>query len=227
MSPLSDQQLKYLNAFAKSCRRSVLQMVTNAQSGHPGGSLSTLDYLALLYVMRVAKSNEPVVVSHGHVSPAVYSVLAELGVIPKDRVIETFRKSTDIYEGHINRKVNGVWYGTGPLGIGSSVAAGFAMADKIRGEQEKVFLMMGDGEQDEGQIYETINFAASQKLNNLIAFIDYNQVQLTDSVAKIMPLILRVIIKRQAGRYLKLMVMIFRKCGEFCKRRWKLQMLHL
>ncbi len=188
MSPLSDEQLKYLNAFAKSCRRSVLQMVTNAQSGHPGGSLSTLDYLALLYVMRVAKSNEPVVVSHGHVSPAVYSVLAELGVIPKDRVIETFRKPSDIYEGHVNRKINGIWYGTGPLGIGASVAAGFAMADKIRGEMQKVFLLMGDGEQDEGQIYETINFAASHKLNNLIAFIDYNQVQLTDSVAKIMPL---------------------------------------
>ncbi len=188
MSPLSDQQLKYLNAFAKSCRRSILQMVTNAQSGHPGGSLSTLDYLTLLYVMRVAKSNEPVVISHGHVSPAVYSVLAELGVIPKDRVIETFRKPSDIYEGHVNRKIKGIWYGTGPLGIGSSVAAGFAIADKISGKSEKIFLLMGDGEQDEGQIYETMNFASTHKLNNLIAFVDYNKVQLTDSVAKIMPL---------------------------------------
>lgn len=188
MSPLSDEQLKYLNAFAKSCRRSILQMVTNAQSGHPGGSLSTVDYLALLYVMRVAKSNEPVVVSHGHVSPAVYSVLAELGVIPKDRVIETFRKPVDIYEGHVNRKIKGIWYGTGPLGVGSSVAAGFAMADKIQGKDEKIFLLMGDGEQDEGQIYETMNFAVAKGLKNLIAFVDYNQVQLTDSLEKIMPI---------------------------------------
>lgn len=191
MSPLSEQQLKYLNAFSKSCRRSILQMVTNAQSGHPGGSLSSLDFLALLYVERISKTNEPVVVSHGHISPAVYAVLAELGVIPKDKVIEGFRRPDDIYEGHVNRAVKGIWYGTGPLGVGASVAAGFAVADKIRSgidASQKVFLLMGDGEQDEGQIYETMNFASGHKLNNLIAFIDYNRVQLTDSLAKIMPI---------------------------------------
>lgn len=188
MSPLSDQQLKYLKAFAKSCRRSILQMVTNAQSGHPGGSLSCVDYLTLLYVMRVAKTNDPVVVSNGHISPAVYAVLAELGVIPKERVIETFRKPTDIYEGHVNRKIKGVWYGTGPLGIGASVAAGFALSDMLTKRDEKVFLLMGDGEQDEGQVYETMHFAAKYKLSNLIAFVDYNKVQLTDSLEKIMPI---------------------------------------
>lgn len=188
MSPLSDQRLKYLNAFAKSCRRSILKMVTNAQSGHPGGSLSCIDYLTLLYVTRVSKTNEPVVVSNGHISPAVYSVLAELGVIPKERVIKTFRTPSDIYEGHVNRKIRGVWYGTGPLGIGASVAAGFALSDLLTKRGRKIFLLMGDGEQDEGQIYETMHFAAKYKLSNLVAFVDYNKVQLTDSLEKIMPI---------------------------------------
>ncbi len=185
---LTSDQLAFVKSFAKSCRRSILEMVTNAQSGHPGGSLSCIDYLSLLYTMRVAESNEPVVVSNGHISPAVYSVLAELGVIPKQRVIETFRKPVDIYEGHVNRKVPGVFYGTGPLGVGASVASGFALGEKLRGSKEMVFLLMGDGENQEGQAYEMMNFASKYGLNNLLLFVDYNQVQLSDSLAEIMPI---------------------------------------
>jgi transketolase len=185
---LSMDPIAFLKAFSKSCRRSILEMVTNAQSGHPGGSLSCIDYLSLLYVTRLAESNEAIVVSNGHISPAVYSVLAELGVIPKQRVIETFRKPDDIYEGHVNRKIPGVFYGTGPLGIGASVAAGMAVANQVQKKNERVFLLMGDGENQEGQAYEMMNFAAKYKLSNLILFIDYNQVQLTDSLAEIMPL---------------------------------------
>lgn len=184
---LTSDQLAFVKVFAKSCRRSILQMVTNAQSGHPGGSLSCIDYLSLLYVLRLAESNEPIVVSNGHISPAVYSVLAELGVIPKERVIEHFRRADDIYEGHVNRKVPGVFYGTGPLGVGASVASGFAVAEKLKGSDEMVFLLMGDGEQQEGQAYEMMNFAAKEKLGNLLLFVDYNEVQLTDSLESIMP----------------------------------------
>lgn len=180
--------LPFLQAFAKSCRRSILEMVTNAQSGHPGGSLSCIDYLTLLYTQRIAESNEPVVVSNGHISPAVYSVLAELGVIPKDRVIQTFRKPDDIYEGHVNRRIPGVWYGTGPLGIGASVAAGMAVGEQLLKRDGFVFLLMGDGENQEGQVYEMMNFAAKYKLGNLIAFMDWNEVQLSDSLENIMPL---------------------------------------
>ncbi len=185
---LTENQIAFLKAFSKSCRRSILEMVTNAQSGHPGGSLSCIDYLSLLYVMRLCESNEAIVVSNGHISPAVYSVLAELGVIPKARVIETFRKPDDIYEGHVNRQVPGVFYGTGPLGIGASVASGMAVANVLQKKEERVFLLMGDGENQEGQAYEMMNFAAKYRLANLILFIDYNQVQLTDSLANIMPL---------------------------------------
>lgn len=185
---LTENQIAFLKAFSKSCRRSILEMVTNAQSGHPGGSLSCIDYLSLLYVMRLCESNEAIVVSNGHISPAVYAVLAELGVIPKARVIETFRKPDDIYEGHVNRQVPGVFYGTGPLGIGASVASGMAVANVLQKKEERVFLLMGDGENQEGQAYEMMNFAAKYRLANLILFIDYNQVQLTDSLANIMPL---------------------------------------
>ena len=187
-TPLTDEQLEFLRILAKSCRRSILQMVTKAQSGHPGGSCSSIDYLTLIYAMRVCQTNEPVIVSHGHISPAVYSILAELGVIPKDRVLETFRSPEDIYEGHVNRKIKGIHYGTGPLGIGGSVAAGFAVGDKIMGRDETIFLMMGDGEQQEGQVYEMINFAVKHGLGNLTNFIDYNEVQLTDSLEAIMPI---------------------------------------
>ena len=185
---LTSDQIQFLKAFSKSCRRSILEMVTNAQSGHPGGSLSCIDYLSLLYVQRVCETNEPVVVSNGHISPAVYSVLAELGVIPKERVIKTFRSVEDIYEGHVNRRIPGVWYGTGPLGVGSSVAAGLALGEHLLKKEERVFLLMGDGENQEGQVYEMMNFAAKYKLANLIAFIDWNEVQLTDSIANIMPM---------------------------------------
>ncbi len=185
---LTADQIAFLKAFSKSCRRSILEMVTNAQSGHPGGSLSCIDYLSLLYVTRLAETNEPIVVSNGHISPAVYSVLAELGVIPKQRVIETFRKPDDIYEGHVNRQVQGVFYGTGPLGVGASAAAGMATAARLQKKDEHVFLLMGDGENQEGQAYEMMNYAAKYKLGNLILFVDYNQVQLTDSLEAIMPL---------------------------------------
>jgi len=185
---LTSDQIAFLKVFAKSCRRSLLQMVTNAQSGHPGGSLSCLDYLVLLYVLRLAESNEPIVVSNGHISPAVYAVLAELGVIPKERVIQTFRKPVDIYEGHVNRKIPGVFYGTGPLGVGASVASAFALGEHLKQQDGMVFLLMGDGEQQEGQAYEMMNFAAKYKLNNLLLFVDYNEVQLTDSLEEIMPI---------------------------------------
>src|SRR3989338_5807148 len=119
---LTDEHRAFLSAFSKSCRRSIIEMTANAQSGHPGGSLSSIDYLAALYGFIVSQTGESVVVSNGHISPAIYSVLAELGYIPKDEVVKTFRKIGSIYEGHVTRHVPGVEYGTGPLGIGVSVA---------------------------------------------------------------------------------------------------------
>mgnify|MGYP001586510027 CR=1 FL=1 len=160
-------------------------MTTNAQSGHPGGSLSCIDYLALLYCFIISQTGEKVVVSNGHISPGVYSVLAELGYIPKKDVVETFRKIGSPYEGHVSRTVPGVWYGTGPLGIGVSVAAGFALGEKLREGTKRVFALVGDGEAQEGQVYEMMNFSKQHGLGNYILFVDYNRVQLSDSLHSI------------------------------------------
>ena len=232
-SPLQEDHIKFLEIFAKSCRKSAIEMVVNAQSGHPGGALSSIDYLATLYSFIIGQTGEKLVVSNGHISPAVYAILAEMGYIPKEDVVKTFRKIDSIYEGHITRHVPGIEYGTGPLGIGVSVASGFAWGEKHKdkladdafedslnkGNTDKlsdarrkidfgikridirccqnqfcnaaggnlsvfprVFFTVGDGECQEGQVHEMINFAKHHKLNNLIGFVDYNKVQLTASL---------------------------------------------
>lgn len=180
--PLSEDHLNFLKTFSKSCRRSIIEMTKNSQSGHPGGSLSCIDYLSIIYSFILGQSGEKIVVSNGHISPGVYSVLGEMGYIPKEEAIKTFRKRGSIYEGHITRHVNGVWYGTGPLGIGVSVAAAFAKGEKMKGSKEKVYGLLGDGEAQEGQVHEMIQFAQHYKLDNLILFVDYNKVQLTASL---------------------------------------------
>ncbi len=183
--PLSSDHLKFLQAFSKSCRRSIVEMTKNAQSGHPGGSLSCIDYLSLLYTFVIGQTGEKVVVSNGHISPAVYSVLAGMGYINKEEAVAGFRKIGAIYEGHVTRHVAGVEFGTGPLGIGVSAAAGMAWSEKRKGA-ERVYALVGDGESQEGQAYEMAHFAAQYKLDNFIVFMDYNQVQLSDSTASIM-----------------------------------------
>ncbi len=137
---LNEEQINFLETFSKGCRKSILQMVTNAQSGHPGGSLSSIDYLATLYAFIISQTGENVVVSHGHTSPAVYSTLAEMGYIPKDEVIRDFRKVGSIYEGHVTRHVDGVTYGTGPLGIGVSVGSAFAYGEKLKETEKNVYV---------------------------------------------------------------------------------------
>ena len=179
--------LNILPAFTKSCRRSILEMLKTSQSGHPGGSLSALDFLSVLYTQRIYKTDEPVIVSNGHISPGVYSVLAEMGVIGKDEVNSTFRQIGSIFEGHVTRHVDGIPFGTGPLGAGVSAAAGFALAEKLKKSDKKVFAVIGDGEVQEGQVHEMALFAAKKKLNNFIVFCDYNAVQLTHSLEDIMP----------------------------------------
>lgn len=194
---LSSSQTKNIELFARSCRRSIIEMTTQAQSGHPGGSLSSIDYLSLLYTSIISHSHDPVVISNGHISPAIYAILAELGAVEKKEVIKHFRKINSIFEGHVSRHVPGIWYSTGPLGAGISAASGFALGQKLQSQKgtssaslrvKKVFATLGDGESQEGQVYEVMNFAAKYELSNLIVFMDYNQVQLSGGLKKIMPL---------------------------------------
>lgn len=182
---LEKEHLNFLKAFAKSCRKSIVEMVVNSQSGHPGGSLSCIDYLAAIYTFIISQTGEKVVISNGHISPAVYSVLGEMGYVDKNKAIKTFRKVGSKFEGHITRHVEGVTYGTGPLGVGVSAASSFALAEKMGKTGKKVFALMGDGEIQEGQVHEMIQFSKHHKLNNLILFVDYNQVQLTSSLKEV------------------------------------------
>ena len=200
--PLQEDQINFLNTLSKSCRHSIVAMVANAQSGHPGGACSVIDYLSLIYAFIVSQTGEDVVVSNGHVSAGVYSILAEMGYIPRDEVINGFRKNGSVYEGHITRHVPGILYGTGPLGIGVSVATGFAISEKLKASgalqrnapaAKRIFGLVGDGECDEGQVYEMMHFANKYKLGNYTLFVDYNQVQLTDSLEKTMPINLKAI----------------------------------
>lgn len=186
--PLESQHVELLDTFKKGCIDSLLRMLKTSQSGHPGGALSSLDILSVLYAYRLAQTNEPFVVSNGHISPGVYAVLAEMNVIPKQEVCDTFRQLHSIYEGHVTRHVPGIPFGTGPLGVGVSVACGMALAAKRQEKDEMVFALMGDGEAQEGQVHEVALMAAKEKLSNFCLFVDYNQVQLTDSLEQTMPI---------------------------------------
>lgn len=191
--PLSADHLNFLKVLSKSCRNAIVAMVANSQSGHPGGSCSVIDYLSLLYAFIISQTGEDVVISNGHVSPAVYSILAECGVIDRDEVIRGFRKNGSVFEGHVTRHVRGIHYGTGPLGVGVSAAAGLAHAEKITGKNRHVFSVIGDGEAEEGQVYEMMHYVNKYKLDNFTVFVDYNQVQLTDSLEKVMPMDIKAI----------------------------------
>lgn len=185
---LSKESISLLNAVAKSCRSTIISMLKQSQSGHTGGSLGCIDYLTFLYTQKICKTGEKIIISNGHISPAVYAILAELTYINKQEVIKGFRKIGYPYEGHVTRHVRGVWYGTGPLGAGISAASGFALAEKLKKTDKKVYALIGDGECQEGQVYEMMNFAKKYELDNFVVFVDYNKVQLSDSIEKIMPI---------------------------------------
>lgn len=186
---LGAQRQAFLETFKKSCKRTMIEMLNHAQSGHSGGSLSSLDILSVLYAFRLARTGEKLVVSNGHITPGIYSVLYEMGAIEdREDLIQTYRQFGSPFEGHINRHVRGVSFGTGPLGVGVSAAAGFALSQKLAGDDKKVYALMGDGEVQEGQVFEMGYFANKYKLNNLVIFVDYNRVQLSGSLDEVMPI---------------------------------------
>lgn len=168
-----------LQVLSKKCRRDIVAMIRNAGSGHIGGALSSIDiYLAVLNEM---SENDRFVVSHGHTSAALYSALGNLGYFDIEEAVATFRKSAP-YEGHPSLLVNGVEWCSGSLGQGLSVGAGFALAKKLKNEPGRVFVVMGDGEQQKGQLQEAREFAVKYGLSNLIAIVDDNNQQACGAV---------------------------------------------
>ena len=184
-----------LEAQAKEVRKEILTMIHAAQSGHPGGSLSAADMMTALYFdeLNIDPQNpkwedrDRFVLSKGHVCPVLYTCLALKGYFPKE-VLATLRKEGSILQGHPDMKrCPGVDISTGSLGQGLSVAVGMALAAKRDGKSYRVFSMVGDGESDEGQIWEAVETAAKYNLDNLVIFLDRNRLQNDGTCAEVMP----------------------------------------
>ena len=194
MATLSQDQKQLVQEKAKAIRVSIVQSVTAAKSGHPGGSLSIADVMSLLYFveMNVDPSNpkkqdrDRFVLSKGHAAPALYATLAEKGYFPKSELLN-LRKINHFLQGHPDMKhTPGVDMSTGSLGQGISAACGMALAGKIDNANYRVYSILGDGELEEGQVWEAVMFAGHYKLNNLTAFVDYNGLQIDGDIEKVM-----------------------------------------
>lgn len=185
-----------LRKIASQVRRDIVRAVTLAKSGHPGGSMSSTDILTALYfsVMkhdpatwtRRGKGQDVFVLSAGHMTPVYYSLLARSGYFPVSE-LNTFRKFGTRLQGHpsVERGLPGVTQAAGSLGQGLSAAAGIALGKKIDREDNFVYVLCGDGESEEGQIWEAANFAAHTKLDNLIAMTDWNNQQIDGTVEEV------------------------------------------
>jgi len=185
-----------LAAIAKQVRREIVEMITHAKSGHPGGSLSAVEILVTLFfdVLRHDPQNpkwpdrDRFILSKGHATPVLYSVLAECGYTPKDQ-LNTLRKLGSIYQGHSDvRFLPALEASTGSLGEGLSIGIGMALAAKLDQSPTRVYVVLGDGEIQEGQIWEAAMFAGDKAVDNLVAIVDYNRIQLDGFVNDIMPL---------------------------------------
>ena len=180
-----------LKQISKEVRKDILTQIYEAQSGHPGGALSCADILTTIYFNH-KNENDKVVLSKGHASAALYAVLAEKGEIPKEE-LKTFRKYNTRLQGHpSSRKLDKVDVSSGSLGQGLSIANGIAMGYKLNKDKDsKIYVILGDGEIAEGQVWEAAMTSAHYKLNNVIAFLDNNGLQIdgtNDEVMKSKPL---------------------------------------
>ncbi len=191
---MNSKRATELAIIANRVRKHALTGIYNAQSGHPGGSLSIADLLTLLYFeeMNVDPKNpkmadrDRLVLSKGHTAPALYSVLAERGFFPVEDVY-TLRRSDSIMQGHPDMKnIPGVDMSTGSLGQGVSVAGGMALSAKLDNKDYRVYAILGDGELEEGQVWEQAMFAPHYKLDNFTIFIDFNGLQIDGDITKVM-----------------------------------------
>ncbi len=185
---------KKLSSVALSIRKNAVAAVHAAKSGHPGGSLGIAEILSYLYFeeMNIDPKNpkwddrDRFVLSKGHTCPAYYAALAEKGYFEKELLL-TFRKPDSILQGHPDMKhIPGVDMSTGSLGQGISAACGMALSGKIRNKSYRVYAVLGDGESEEGQVWEAAMMAAHYNLNNLCIFIDSNGLQIDGPVAEVM-----------------------------------------
>lgn len=191
---LNSDQIQELQAKAKNIRKNIVNMVYSAKSGHPGGSLSITDILTVLYFkeLRIDVNNpkdenrDRLVLSKGHCSPALYAVLAEKGFIPK-KDLESFRKIDSYLQGHPDmKKIPGVDMTSGSLGQGLSVSNGMALAAKLDNKDYRVYCILGDGEIEEGQVWEAAMTSNQYKLDNVCVIVDNNNLQIDGTIDEVM-----------------------------------------
>ncbi len=196
---LSEEQLSTLSQMWQRCAGRVIISTTLAKSGHPGGSLSCLHALLIMYAIMRHKPDDPdweqrdrMVVSIGHISPAVYAVLSEYGYFPEEDFLTEFRRAGSIFGGHIEQGVPGVEWNTGNLGQGLSVADGFGLSARLLGHEDiRTFCLMGDGEQQKGQVSEARRFAVKYGLKDLYCIVDRNHLQIGGNTEEVMPVRVR------------------------------------
>ncbi|MFA6331908.1 MAG: transketolase [Methanoregula sp.] len=180
---------------ARIIRKHVINMIFNAGSGHPGGSLSCVDILTVLYFSHMNHNprnprwdgRDRFILSKGHAAPALYATLAECGYFPLSN-LTSLRKFGSLLQGHPDTHIPGIEASTGSLGQGLSVACGMALAAKMDNKKNRVYALLGDGECDEGQVWEAALFASHYKLDNLTAIIDRNGLQIDGPTEKILRL---------------------------------------
>lgn len=192
-------EIQQLQAIASQVRRDIVRMVSGANSGHPGGSLGCADFLTVLYFEMMkhnpdhfsmdGKDEDLFFLSNGHISPVWYSVLSRSGYFPIEE-LATFRKLNARLQGHpsTDKKIPGVRMASGSLGQGLSNAIGAALTKKLNNDNRTVYTLHGDGELQEGQIWEAAMYAAANKVDNLIATIDYNGRQIDGDVEDVLSL---------------------------------------
>src|SRR6266851_10110739 len=183
-----------MQAIAKRMRREIIEMIGAAKSGHPGGSLSAVELVVTLYfdVMRHDPSHpkwpdrDRFILSKGHAAPVLYTAMAECGYTPLDQ-LNTLRKLGSIYQGHPDRRfIPSLEASTGSLGVGPSVGLGMALSARLNGSPSRTYVLVGDGESQEGQIWEAAMFGSYHKLDNIVVIEDYNKIQLDVFVKDIM-----------------------------------------
>lgn len=189
-----EKSLTSLENIAKVLRKDIIKMVTESASGHPGGSLSAVEIITTLYFnemnINVEDPKDPnrdrFVLSKGHAAPVLYAALAEKGFFNKEELMK-LRKTGAMLQGHPNMNyIPGVDMSTGSLGQGISAAVGMALSGKLDNSSYRVYTLLGDGELEEGQVWEAAMCAAHYKLDNLIAFVDFNGLQIDGDIDKVM-----------------------------------------
>jgi transketolase len=195
VNDLESQELVRLTEISKNTRKLILETVAEAGSGHPGGSLSAVELLVTLYFYKMKydpknpswEDRDRFILSKGHASPLLFSVLAQAGFFPVEE-LKTFRKINSRLQGHPDFRTPGVEFPGGSLGIGLSVAVGMGLAAKLDNKSYRIHVLLGDGELQEGQVWEAALAASKYRLDNLTAIVDRNGIQQDGLTEQIMPL---------------------------------------